>query len=79
MTPAPAESEKPSPVNVPPPSGVNTSYWLPSPSVKIVGISPSGFCAEGGGGEDRTTLTVIVAEHASSRSTPSAGWHSPAA
>ena len=41
--PVPAETEKLSPVNVPPSSGVKTSYCLPPESISIAGISPSGL------------------------------------
>ena len=60
--PIPAVIEKPSPANVPPPSGVKTSYWAPSESVRIVGITPGGFTASVPPGPPGSPLrrTVIV-------------------
>ena len=50
-------------MNVPPPSGVKTSYWLPSGSVRIGGIAPAGLRGSGVGStavDDRRTVMSSV-------------------
>ena len=66
IAPSGAETVMPSPVNVPPSTGVKTAYDVPAESVSDVGISPAGLIGSGVGSAvpgALVTRTVNVAMH----------------